>query len=464
MGSLFGTSGVRGHTVSEITPQLAMDIGSSVGALIGNGKACTGRDTRFGSHMLELAARSGLMSQGIDVIECGVVPTPVLAHMVSEEADGGIMVTGSHLPPDMVGIIPLLEDGAYLPDEQVKVVEESIVHRAFLETRVDNSKVGSLNEATDCLSRYRDRVLSLIDSDLIARNRFRVAVDPVNGTACGFLADILEFIGCDAAEINGEPSGIPGRPPEPRASTLTDLCAMVRENSLDLGVGLDTDADRVVFIDEKGIPLSEDVIGVIFADHVFAAKKGAFVTPVNSSGIVEWFRRTRDVKLEYCKIGQPATVEAIKRAGSIYSYEESGKYYFAEEVNWCDGLLATLKLLEILASNKITLSQLVDRYPRFYQVKHTINLPAEKKDAAMSLIRDHVLPTLGDDCLQMVDIDGFKLVYPDDSWLLLRASGTEPVLRVYSDSPDRMRAETLVKKGIELVNEIVNSAAGQHSH
>lgn len=458
MGGLFGTSGVRGYTNSEITPQLAMDVGAAFGALLGSGKkACTGRDTRFGSHMLELATGSGLMSQGIDVTECGVVPTPVLAYMVSEEADCGIMVTGSHLPPNMVGIIPLLKDGAYLPDEQAKYVEESIVRRAFLETRVDTFRLGGLCEAAGCLSGYRDKVLSTIDSDLIARNRFRVAVDPVNGTACGFLVDILGSVGCEAVEIHGEPSGIPGRSPEPRASTLADLCAVIRENSFDLGVGLDTDADRVVFIDEKGTPVSEDVMGVIFADYVFAEQKGVFVTPVNSSGIVEWFSRTRDVKLEYCKIGQPATVEAIKRAGAVYSYEESGKYYFAKEVNWCDGMLATLKLLEILAIDKTSLSQLVSRYPKFYQVKQTVKLPAEKKDAIMSLVKNCVLSTSGENRSQIVDIDGFKLVYPDDSWLLLRASGTEPVFRVYSDSPDRKRAENLVKNGIEFVNEIVNS-------
>jgi phosphomannomutase/phosphoglucomutase len=458
MGGLFGTSGVRGYTNSEITPQLAMNIGAAVGALIGSGKkACTGRDTRFGSHMLELAAGSGLMSQGLDVTECGVVPTPVLAYMVREEADCGIMVTGSHLPPHMVGIIPLLDDGAYLPDEQAKYVEESILSRAFLETRVDTFRLGELHEAVDCLSRYRDKVLSTVDSDLIARNRFRVAVDPANGTACGFLADILGSIGCDVVEIHGTPSGIPGRSPEPRASTLADLCAVIRENSCDFGAGLDTDADRVVFVDEKGTPVSEDVMGVIFADYVFAEQKGVFVTPVNSSGIVEWFSRTRDVELEYCKIGQPATVEAIKRVGAVYSYEESGKYYFAKEVNWCDGLLATLKLLEILAINKATLSQLVNRYPQFYQVKQTVELPPEKRDVIMSLIKNRVLSTPGENHSRVVDIDGYKLVYPDDSWLLLRASGTEPVLRVYSDSPDRKRAENLVKKGIELVNEIVNS-------
>ncbi|MBU7013394.1 MAG: hypothetical protein HXS52_02985 [Theionarchaea archaeon] len=458
MRGLFGTSGVRGHTTSEITPQLAMDIGGAVGALIGRGKkACTGRDTRFGSHMLELAARSGLMSQGIDVTECGVVPTPVLAHMVREEADCGIMITGSHLPPDMVGIIPLLEDGAYLPDQQARLVEESILHRTFHKTRVGNMGLGGLYEVADSLSRYKERLLSMVDEDSIAKNGFKVAVDPVNGTACAFLADILGSLGCEVSEINGEPSGIPGRSPEPRASTLTDLCALVKESSFDLGVGLDTDADRVVFVDEKGTPVSEDVMGVIFADHVFHEQKGILVTPVNSSGIVEWFARTRDVKVEYCKIGQPATVEAIRKTGAAYSYEESGKYYFAEEVNWCDGLLATLKLLEILSLNDSTLSQLVNRYPRFYQVKQTVDLLPEKKDAIMSLIENRVQQVLGDNQSRIVEIDGYKLVYPDDSWLLLRGSGTEPVLRIYSDSPNRKRAETLVKRGITLVNKIMNS-------
>jgi phosphomannomutase/phosphoglucomutase len=455
---LFGTSGVRGYTNREITSQLAMGIGESVGSFFRQGKkACVAQDTRFGASMVVKAAASGLMAQGIDVLDCGCVPTSVLAYyLASTAADCGIMVTGSHLPPDMIGIIPLMGDGAYMPDTYTSEVENIFWNQTYRTTRTSNDGVGSFCAVSDALDRYTRLLFSLVNIQAVRARAFRVAVDPANGTACGILADILRKCGCTVTEVNGKPSGAPGRDPEPRASTLTCLKEVIVNGDFDVGVGLDTDADRVVFFDERGIPVSEDVVGIIFADYVFLGLvNDVLVTPVNSSGIVEWFMKSRDAVLEYCRIGQPATVEAIKKTGAVYSYEESGKYYFSRKVNWCDGFLATLKMLEILARARMSLSEVVAFYPTFSQVKKTLNLPAEKKEKIMSLIGQHILDILGENTAQLVDIDGYKLIYPDNSWLLVRASGTEPILRVYSDSPSEKRAEDLVKEGLRFATEVI---------
>jgi phosphomannomutase/phosphoglucomutase len=455
---LFGTSGVRGYTNRDITSRRAMSIGEAVGSFFGQGKkACIARDTRFGASMVAKAVASGLMAQGIDVLDCGCVPTPVLAYyLASTASDCGIMVTGSHLPPDMIGIIPMMGDGAYMPDVYTREVEDVFWNQTYRTTRTSTDRVGSSCAVNDAVDRYNRILFSLVNSNAIREGTFKVAVDPANGTACGVLADILRKYGCTVTEVNGEPSGVPGRSPEPRASTLTRLREIMMSGDFDVGAGFDTDADRVVFLDERGVPVSEDAAGIIFADYVFLGLvNDVFVTPVNSSGIVEWFVKSRDAVLKYCRIGQPATVEAIKKTGAVYSYEESGKYYFSRTVNWCDGILATLKMLEILARGRMSLSEVVAFYPAFSQVKETVNLPAEKKEKIMSFIGQHILDALGETTAQLVDIDGYKLIYPDNSWLLVRASGTEPVLRVCSDSVSKKRAEDLVKKGLQFVKAVM---------
>ncbi|MGD2249029.1 MAG: hypothetical protein PVF58_11540 [Candidatus Methanofastidiosia archaeon] len=454
---LFGTSGVRGVTNKDITPDLAMGLGAAVGSFFGpNKKGCVARDTRKNADILKTAAASGLISQGIAVTDCGCVSTPAFAHYVmTTDADCGIMVTGSHLPSGMIGIIPFLGDGTYVPDMYATEIEDIFWHNKYNTMTYTDKKLENIKKAENVSISYGKKMISLINTKVIRKNEYKIAVDPANGTG-SMLSPLLGATGCTLKEIHGEPKEIPERNPEPRANTLTELKKVVSEGEYTMGVGLDTDADRVVFIDEHGVPVSEDVAGVIFADYVFLGEeKGFFVTPVNSSGIVEWFSQSRDVVIQYCKIGQPATMHTIKQIGAHYAYEESGKYYFAEEVNWCDGMLSTLVMLEILAKGEMTLSEIVDFYPEFYQVKEVVGLPKEKKNKVMSVIGETVLDALGENTAQLITIDGYKLVYPDHSWLLLRASGTEPVLRVYSDSLSEERAHSLVKKGLEYSSDII---------
>jgi len=232
-----------------------------------------------------------------------------------------------------------------------------------------------------------------------------------------------------------------------------------------LGAATDLDADRVLFIDETGNVISEDVMGAIFGKWAFrrAAEEGIVdpvcITPVNSSGLIEYVAREFDVEVQYCMIGQPDTERRLKEFGkrAVYAYEESGKYYFALDVHWCDGILATLYLLQIMAERNMTLGELASEFPTFHQAKAQLRCGDEAKSRVygrvMELFRTEA--SLLEGRKEDITIDGLKRLYSDDSWLLLRPSGTEPLFRLYSDALDRGRAEELVREGTKLVQAAI---------
>ena len=456
---MFGTAGIRGLTNVEVTPGLALRMARAFGDWLGNGGlAAVGRDTRYGAPMLSLAASAGLVSAGMDVVDCGVIPTGGLAaYLRHARAKGAVLITGSHTPPDRIGFIAMLADGAYVPDEVAVNLEERYDAGEARATHVPPDRIGSVRTAHDSLEVYRTFLLEHVDAAPIRKRPPKVLVDPANGTASLVLPGLLRELGCQVVELNCVPGPVPARPSEPRAKTLGEACAKVREHGCDLGIATDVDADRVLFIDASGKTASEDVIGAVFADEVLSrAKKKLCVSPINSSGLLDWTCARAGARIEWCPPGQPATVEAVKRVGAVYSYEESGKYYFAEEALWCDGPLAALKMLSLLGREGITLAQLVARYPSFTQVKVTVECPDAIKARVMERLRERWGRELVEGRKEDVTIDGLKRVYQDNSWLLLRKSGTEPLVRVYSDAMDAARANALVESGKALLASVMS--------
>lgn len=473
---LFGTAGIRGLTNIEITPSLALGIGGAFGKfLMGDYpenadrverediKVFVGRDTRYGAKMLEHAVVSGLLSSGIDVAECGVLPTPALTWLVKEcekDVKGGVMVTGSHTPEDRIGIILILGDGTTVFGKEGEVIE-NIYYEIYGERRPEKgapyNEIKTPTKITDALNRYRKMLLSTIDErdvETIKRKEFKVLVDPCNGTAAGFLGNLLEEIGCTVVRINDAPSPEFGRPSEPRAETLTEAARITKEEGCDIGIGTDVDADRVLFIDERGNVASEDAVGALFAKNQLR-NGDVCVVPINSSGLIEIICEEEGAKLVQCRVGPPEITDAIIKNRACFGYEESGKYFFARQFVWADGIFASLNLLNIMAESNMTLSELLSRFPRFYQVKKGIKCDDSVKTGVMDEIRESdKLDTLGE-LKETVTIDGVKKVYGDNSWLLVRASGTEPLIRVFSDAMSRERAEELVEEGCGIVTEII---------
>lgn len=454
MARLFGTAGIRGVTNAGITAELALRVARSYGDWITknarkHGCVSVGHDTRYGAEMLARAAASGFASAGLHVQFYGCVSTGVFSLNVAKtRQDGGLLVTGSHMPPDRIGLILVEGDGAIAPFSVTDQVEEILQSEDYRE--VPPPQIGRLEEAFHPYELYVSECMQALDAALCRRKNFKILADPANGAGSYIAMEFFQWLGCRTELINYDPSPVPGRPSEPRASTVSEAIEKVRAEKCDLGACFDVDADRVLFIDADGIPVSEDTAGAVFARSVLQPGD-VCVVPINSSGLIERVCRDAGARLEYCAVGQPPTLEAIKKLGAAYSYEESGKYYFPRRFLWPDGLYSAGRMLELMARSGRTLADLASDFPRYHQVKK--NVPCENQDRALLRATQRLEKALVDGRSRDVTVDGFKRVYDDHSWLLFRKSGTEPLIRVYSDAPTRERAEELAAKGEALLTE-----------
>jgi phosphomannomutase/phosphoglucomutase len=453
---LFGTAGIRGVTNVGITAELALRVARAYGDYIvknvhKHGSVAVGHDTRWGAEMLARAAASGFASAGMDVQFYGCVPTGVFSLNVARtQQDGGLLVTGSHMPPDRIGLILVEGDGAIAPFSVTDKVEQILESDDYRE--VPPQQIGRLEEAFHPYEQYVSECMQALDAPLCRQKHYKVLADPANGTASYIAMEFFQWLGCKTELINYDPAPVPGRPSEPRASTVTEAIEVVRREKCDFGACFDVDADRVLFIDADGIPVSEDTVGAVFAKSLL--KPGdTCVVPINSSGLIEQVCRDAGARLEYCAVGQPPTLEAIKKLGAAYSYEESGKYYFPRTFLWPDGVYSAGRMLELMAKSGRTLAELAAEFPKYHQVKRNVSVEAELQEQTMRRAAQRLEKALVDGRTRDVTVDGFKRVYSDHSWLLFRKSGTEPLIRVYSDAPTLERAEELAQKGEELLQQ-----------
>jgi phosphomannomutase len=454
---LFGTAGIRGVTNLGITPDLALRLARTYGDWIVRhgpryGSVAVGHDTRWGAEMLARAAQAGFASAGLHVQFYGCVPFGVFALNVARtRQDGGLLVTGSHLPPDRIGLILVLDDGSIAPYSLTDRLEERLASdEPFRDVPPD--RVGRLEDAFHPYELYVSECMKALDAPLCRSRRFKVLADPANGAASYIAQEFLQWLGCEPVLIHYDPAPVPARPSEPRAHTVSEALRLTRQERCDLGACYDVDADRVLFIDAEGRAVSEDAVGALFALHELGPDD-VCVVPVNSSGLIERVCRQIGARVEYCPIGQPWEVQAIRDHGAAFCYEESGKYYFPRRFLWPDGLYSTGRLLELLARTGKPLAQLAAELPAYHQAKRNVPVEDAQKARVMERVARLLESRLRRGRVRDVTVDGFKRVYDDHSWLLFRPSGTEPCLRVYSDAPSLQRAEELAAEGERLVQE-----------
>jgi phosphomannomutase/phosphoglucomutase len=457
MARLFGTAGARGVTNLEITPTLALNIAAAYASWWWERKGAAptlsvGHDTRYGAELLARTVASGFASAGAHVTFYGCVSTGVFSMNTAKTGlDGGILITGSHMPPDRIGIIPLLGDGAYCPVEITDDLEARLRDPSRLRAAPPD-KLGRIEEAFHPYELYISEMVQMLDARLIKSKKYRVVVDPANGTASYCAKELFEWFGCDVEMLHFDPKPVPDRPSECRAATCRVAIDRTAELKADLGLCCDVDADRVLMIDSTGAALSEDLVGAVFARETLR-KGDTCVVPINSSGLIELVCAEIGARLEYCAVGQPEIVKAIKAHKAAYSYEESGKYFFPLQQMWCDGMYSGVKMLDVMAHRGKSVAELASAFPKFHQVKRKVDVPDARKAAAVARAADLLKTRLTDGRVRDVTVDGFKRMYADHAWLLVRASGTEPIVRVYTDAPSKERAESLAAEGEQVLRE-----------
>lgn len=461
--TLFGTNGVRGIANSEMTADMALNLGKSLGTYMhrhGIGtRVAVGRDTRISGDMLKSAAIAGLLSTGLEVVDVDILPTPALQYYVRDKADAGVMITASHNPREYNGLKIVAGDGTEF-SRQGEAEVEQIYYAGEFHTAQWN-ETGSFSSDQTTLRTYMDGIISKVDAGTISTAGLTVVVDPGCGAGCGVTPILLRELGCRVITLNAQPDGtFPGRAPEPTREELGDLMNTVKAAGADLGVAHDGDADRVAFVDEKGEFLDEEDLLAIMAGHVLKGKKGNVVTPVSSSLKVRDVTESMGCELLWTAVGSIDVARKMIETGAVFGGEGNGGLIFPEFQYCRDGAMTAARMLEILASGK-KLSELKQGIPEYHNTKKKIHVKDPKLVVEMLLTRDlHEgigsagdVGSVGDVGDVKVDrTDGLKLWYPD-GWILIRPSGTEPLVRVYAESSTAGRTAELAGYGTNLVEE-----------
>ena len=410
---LFGSSGIRGLANTEITPELALDIGLAVGTI--HDSVVIGRDPRTSGEMIEHALVSGLLSAGCDVTLIGMVPTPTLA-FAARNYDCGLMVTASHNPPEYGGIKFWNRDGKAFSTHQQEELESIITNKSSKKATWD--RIGKLSTKSGAIEEHSASILGNVRSVSL-----KVVVDCGSGAASVITPYVLREMGCKVIALNSQPDGhFPGRNPEPTEENLSLLKSTVISSGADLGIAHDGDADRMMAVDNKGNFVSGDKLLAFFA--IREAKK-SIVVPVDTSRVIDDI--LEGVNIVKTRVGDVYVAEELNRIKGDFGGETSGTWIFPE-VSLCpDGILAAARLVEIIGKEG-DFNKLLDAIP-VYPLKRGAFVCKDKTKAMFQIAEK--LKEIG----KINTIDGVR-VDSEDGWILVRPSGTEPKIRVTVESKD----------------------------
>ncbi len=446
---LFGTDGVRGIVNKTLTAEMALRLGYAIGTYLGPGKRillCT--DARYGGEMISRAVIAGLTSAGVKVYEGGLAPTPACQLAVRDFGfDGGVMITASHNPPEYNGIKFIASDGIEAPRE----VEEEI-ESIYFESRFRPSSWMHLSHMTErfplVVEHYVKSVASRVDKDRIKMKGFKVVVDPANNVGSLTTPRILRELGVKVLTVNADLHPLPYREPEPTPKSLKETAEIVKVIGANLGVGHDGDADRAVFIDEKGSIVLGDRSAIILAKYIKDRDPDLpkrVVTAVSSGIIVEEVLKPFGIEVVWTRVGSPVISRVIqKMGGAICGFEENGSFIYPKHQLVRDGAMTTALMLELLAVEGKPLSALIDELPKYYTIKTKVPMTRENAEKFVEEVKELYKG------YRQITIDGVKVI-GDDFWVLVRPSGTEPIARIMLEAKSEEKAK-------EILNEVMKIA------
>ena len=448
MGRLFGTDGVRGVANVDLTPELAMELGRAVAMVLTKGRKRTpiitiGKDTRISGDMLEAAITAGLCSVGADVISLGVMPTPGVAFLIDKyKADAGIVISASHNPFEFNGIKIFSGDGFKLPDELEDKIESIVLDKDEEHQFATGDKVGNLVKAEDSTMKYIDHLCASIPTSL---EGMKIAVDCGNGAASKVAPLLYKKLKVSAEFLSIEPDGV-NINDKCGSTNLNNLKKYVIENKLDAGIAYDGDADRCLCIDENGDEVNGDALMAMCALDLKERgklRKNALVATVMSNMGLERFCKDNDIKYVTTKVGDRYVLEEIELCGYNFGGEQSGHIIFRDYATTGDGLLSSVQILSLLKRKGVPFSQLGKVMTQYPQIMINVKVSKEGK------IEFHNNDIINKEAKKVRDILG------DNGRLVLRVSGTEPLIRVMIEGENQNEINVLAQNLADLIkNEI----------
>ena len=453
---LFGTNGVRGIYGKELTFPLVIDLTYSLATYFKNGPIVVGYDGRKSSPILSNIVSAVLNAGGLDVLMAGQLPTPCLQFAAkSKKCGGGIMVTASHNPPEYNGIKPCATDGVEISREDELTVEDIFYNRKFSKIDQTNKTFADQN----ILNEYIDKVLSLLDVEKIKSRSFKVVMDLGNGVQTLVAPYLLKKLGCQVFTINSNIDGdFPGRGPEPTGDNLTSLSNMVRDLNADFGVAYDGDGDRSLFCDEKGIIHPGDKTAAVLIKYLINVKHtgSEIICPINTTLNVQLVADEGNSNVVYTKVGSVEVSREMVKRNALIGLEENGGFMYGKLNQVRDGAMTTGLVLDMLtnfsSANKTTnsFSEIIGSLKKIAQFKTKFKCPS--KDVGNKIVTrciEHGSPK------KIEKLDGAKIWIDEESWIMIRPSGTEPLVRMYGESFSQTLLDSKVKEYTRIIESML---------
>jgi len=441
-------SGVRGIVGDSLTPEVAVNYAAAFAQFCRGGKIVLGRDGRTTGKLIGNLISSTLLAAGCDVIATGVAPTPTIAIAVEETgAAGGISITASHNPVQWNGLKFIAKSGMFLDAVENERLRE--IARAGKFTYRSWDALGRHTADSSFLEKHIGMVLSLpyIGTERIRKRAFKIVADCINAAGGMIVPMMLRHLGCEVVEMNCDVSGIFSRTPEPVPENLTELCLRVVKEKADLGIAVDPDVDRLVLITEKGEPFGEEYTIATAVKFVLerAAKKAgdkeqSVVVNLSTTRAVDDIAKKSQARVFRTPVGEINVAKKMQETGAIIGGEGSGGVILPEVHYGRDAIVGIGLILEQMAGFEGTISEFKKSLPQYYITKSKLDVTGKDTERVFSA----VIKNLPSGALINKD-DGLKIDFRD-SWVHLRKSNTEPIIRIIAEAPTEDEAKSLVQK------------------
>ncbi len=444
---ILSISGLRGIIGDGLEPTYLVEFAAAFGTLAQGGTVVVSRDGRSTGPLVKHAVLAGLQSVGCSVLDAGIASTPTAGVLVQHfAAAGGIQITASHNPIPWNGLKPFSPQGSVFDEATGKKLIGLLESKKFSYTPWD--KIGSLDTLADPSAPHLDRVLKLIDAAAIRKRRLKVVLDCNHGSGSILGPRLLEELGCEVHVQGGTPDGRFEHVPEPTKENCEGLCAAVRELGADVGFAQDPDADRLAIVDNTGRYIGEELTLALCADYVLARTPGPVVVNGSTSRVSADIAAKYGCAFHRSYVGEAHVVAKMRAVGAIIGGEGNGGLIEPRVGYVRDSFASMAYVAAGLAARGGDLATWVDELPRYSIVKDKLTCPREKVTAACEALRKHYTSATASEG------DGLRLDW-NDRWVQVRASNTEPILRVIAEAPDEAIAIALCQEAMGLVRNTV---------
>ncbi len=447
MTKLFGTNGIRGVFGETFTLDLVSEITLSLATYFRKGPILVGYDGRKSSIIVSKTVCSSLNSAGFDCAIAGLVPTPCLQFSTKTLGyQGGIMITASHNPPQYNGIKPTAKDGVEISRDDELKVEEIYFKKNW---KITPRKLGITKKIENTVETYLKGIKSQVNTQKIKSRKFRIVLDLGNGAQAVTAPQLCRELGCEVITINENIDGFfPGRGSEPTPQNLHLLSKTVIESKADLGVAFDGDGDRSIFCDNTGEILTGDRSALLLSQFLLGKNpKSKIVTTMNSTSRIEDIAAASNSKVIRTKVGSVEVSREMVSTKALIGFEENGGFMYGKHNQVRDGAMTMAIALDLLAASKKSISDELALLPSSFTTKGKVE--CTKDDAA------RIIQMLKKEDHKKDTTDGIKIIFSKSNWVMVRPSGTEPIVRIYAESDSQENLDVLFRKYMEKIKSIL---------